>query len=201
VLAIASCSLVIAAAVAVQSAAAPLQVGIVFVGGRVSPAASSAIEEAARIWAPYGVSVRRAGTVAANYVLVRVRIADTPPPGMGDPRALGSIAFHDGAPDPDIALYESRLWEFICETPDSRAAQWPASYRELIVGRALGRALAHELGHFLLRMRGHSLTGLMRPAQSIADLTAEDRGPWFLTAPDRAALAAATRRFRCPDPR
>jgi hypothetical protein len=48
----------------------------------------------------------------------------------------------------------------------------PAAGRDQLLGRALGRVLAHELYHVLLRTRAHAREGLARPAQSSADLLA-----------------------------
>jgi hypothetical protein len=58
------------------------------------------------------------------------------------------------------------------------------------MGRVLGRALAHEIGHYLLRSPDHSVTGLMRAQHSIAELMAEDRGGFEAPSPGRAPQAA-----------
>jgi hypothetical protein len=50
----------------------------------------------------------------------------------------------------------------------------------------LGRLIAHELGHYLLGMRGHSRQGLMRPVVTSDDVMS--------TAGDRFALDAGQRR-------
>ncbi|HMD36376.1 MAG TPA: hypothetical protein VKH42_15475 [Vicinamibacterales bacterium] len=42
------------------------------------------------------------------------------------------------------------------------ANRMPIAERETYLGRAMGRALAHELGHYLLASKAHTLTGLMR---------------------------------------
>ena len=42
---------------------------------------------------------------------------------------------------------------------------WPETMREEIVGRVLGRVLAHEIGHYVLRSPQHAANGLMRPLQ------------------------------------
>jgi hypothetical protein len=47
-----------------------------------------------------------------------------------------------------------------------------ASQREQLLGRALGRVVAHELYHILLRTQDHGHSGLGRPEQSSADLLA-----------------------------
>jgi len=49
----------------------------------------------------------------------------------------------------------------------------PSYEREDLFGRALGRVLAHELYHILLRTTRHGTEGLARPAQSSADLLAD----------------------------
>ena len=54
----------------------------------------------------------------------------------------------------------------------------PPSQRDTYLGRALGRALAHELGHYLLASSSHARNGLMR-----ASLSAET-----LFGPGRATL-------------
>jgi hypothetical protein len=51
-----------------------------------------------------------------------------------------------------------------------------------------GRALAHEIGHFLLRSRHHSAAGLMRARQSAYDLVSVDRRGFTLTAEEEARL-------------
>jgi hypothetical protein len=43
-----------------------------------------------------------------------------------------------------------------------------------MLGRALGRVIAHELYHILLRSIDHGREGLARPAQSSTDLVAEE---------------------------
>jgi hypothetical protein len=41
---------------------------------------------------------------------------------------------------------------------------WPSSLADVITARALGRVLAHEIGHFLLGSPTHTRGGLMRAA-------------------------------------
>jgi hypothetical protein len=59
----------------------------------------------------------------------------------------------------------------------------------------LGRAVAHEIGHLLLRVRSHSRTGLMRGAWSHEELMRNRREDWRFSPGDRQKLqlgAAAT---------
>lgn len=52
----------------------------------------------------------------------------------------------------------------------------------------LGRALAHEIGHLLLREAGHSRTGLMRAVWTDGELTQNHRDDWVFTDTDRQRL-------------
>lgn len=49
------------------------------------------------------------------------------------------------------------------------------------VGRALGRVLAHEIGHVILSARGHQPRGLMRRVFLAPDLVAPQRHPYELS--------------------
>lgn len=188
--------LAIAAALAIVSACGSpviteaVHVDLDFGVGQSSAIASGALAEAAAVWLPYNVWLHRAPAPHERGFAVRVTIADRPPSNAPDPRAIGSIEFRDGVPTPQITLYQQRAWEVICALAGSTAEHWPVSYRDLVLGRVLGRALAHELGHYLLQSRQHSADGLMRPAQSIADLMAVNRARLFLTPEDIRALSA-----------
>ena len=52
----------------------------------------------------------------------------------------------------------------------------------------LGRALAHEIGHLLLGVRGHSRTGLMRAVWTDEELTRDRPEDWMFTSRDREKL-------------
>ena len=52
----------------------------------------------------------------------------------------------------------------------------------------LGRALAHEVGHLLLGVRGHTRTGLMRAVWTDEELTRDRPSDWMFTSGDRQKL-------------
>ena len=186
-LAIAASSVALVAACTALTPLTPVHLELDFAAA-MTPVASIALAEAARVWTPYQVSIRRDGHVSNDVVVVRVTIGNHAPTTGPDSRAVGSIQFQNGAPLPEITLFEQRAWELICAVAGATAEHWPTSYRELMVGRVLGRALAHELGHYLLQSRQHSATGLMRATQSIADLMADKGTNLFLTPDDLEAL-------------
>ena len=86
---------------------------------------------------------------------------------------LGAIGFSpEGEPgnvitidDEDLIRFSRHLGAITSPEPE-----WPSGKIEQVTGRVLGRVLAHELGHFLLRSPSHATSGLMRSAQSAPDL-------------------------------
>jgi hypothetical protein len=71
-------------------------------------------------------------------------------------------------------------------TPGLNTATFTA--QEILIGRALGRALAHELGHFFFRSKIHSLAGLMRSARPANEFFGLRRDGFQLT-PEQQATA------------
>ena len=135
-------------------------------------------EEAERAWMPLGVDIcwRDAQTPCAHAVItLYVRVAeDVPTADPATRRAIGWIGFSDTAgPGQFIVLSMRRATDLLgrAERAARRLSEFPGMVERLLP-RALGRALAHELGHYLLARRSHSPTGLMREAfrpEDVAD--------------------------------
>jgi hypothetical protein len=187
------------------SASPRLSVDLVFDGPPMpSRLEGSAMEEVTRIWAPYGVDVHvssptaagREGAVKLTVVLAELSGRRTATD------VLGSIRFLDDVPEPGIVMYPNEIHRLVStgRLYDRNEREWPAAFRHLILGRVLGRALAHEIGHFLLRSPHHSRVGLMRSEQALPDLVAPDRHLFVLSA-DEAARFASIARTDYSDPR
>ncbi len=54
--------------------------------------------------------------------------------------------------------------------------------RALRLGRMLGRAIAHEVGHYVNRSGVHTRRGLMRATHSVAALTGTSLAPFSMDA-------------------
>jgi hypothetical protein len=160
-------------------------VDVVFREPRLSPGLeAAAMKEVTRIWATYGVDVaalkagsrHRDGAVTLSVTIAGGLNGQT---GAG---TLGLIHFSDDVPDSEIVMYPDAIVALVSTMRfGSFDVFSPNAFRDLILGRALGRALAHEVGHFLLRSRVHSPAGLMRAFQPVAALVAPDRRDFGLS--------------------
>jgi hypothetical protein len=155
-------------------------------------------EAAERAWTALGVDIcwRDVQTPCGHArVTLYVRVAEDVP--TADPaarRSLGWIGFSDvEGPGPFIVLSLRRAMDLLgrAERAARRLADLPGMVERLLP-RALGRALAHELGHYLLARRAHSATGLMREAFRPEDLADQGEGQRMRLA-ERDARALALR--------
>lgn len=124
-----------------------------------------------------------------QVVLIETRRATITPEWQG---ALGAITFvPGGTPAPSITVFLTDLERFVAGARilDTPHGQWPPALRDQVFGRVLGRVLAHEIGHYLLRSPQHAADGLMRSWQLADGLVAPSRHRFTLTAPERARLA------------
>ena len=101
--------------------------------------------------------------------------------------ALGWIKFTPDGPDKSIHLSSARAEELLLETPGF--GNIAIVTRETLIGRALGRALSHELGHYLLKSKAHTPRGLMRAIWPSDEFFAIRRNGFELTAGERQAAA------------
>lgn len=170
--------------------------GVVFKKPGVGVAAIAA--EADAIWRTHGVSVRAISLldpvppeVVDVWVEVRLvsRLVRT---GAGAP-SLGEIVFRGGegfepvlvmaVDSVDESLKAATLW-------GRPLASWPESVANAARWRALGRVLAHELGHYLVGLPVHRSGGLMRKGFGGQALANPDRGDFELDAIDFLRLHA-----------
>lgn len=183
-----------------------LQLTIAFPPGRSLPplTLATAVAEADTLWSAYGVSIAAADDCSAPAVtpIIRVTLIASLPqvarrrfPARGrdayERRPLGAIAFDaDGEPSPFVSIFLGDILRLIAGARilGVREPDWPPILREQIVGRVVGRVLAHEIGHYLLRTRGHS-GGLMRPNHLAAMLVSPERRPFELAMADAAMVA------------
>jgi len=171
-----------------------LRIDLVFKGERLSAQLkTAALEEAAAIWAAYDIEIHEAtvadAAVGDGAVKLAVTIASRPVRNVAAD-ALGSIYFVDGFPTAAVVLYPNTIAALI--PPEMMLGpgvheRSPFSYDRML-GRVTGRALAHEIGHYLLRSRGHSPHGLMRAKPPMTEMIEMNRHGFTLADGDVSRL-------------
>ncbi|MGE3511056.1 MAG: hypothetical protein AB7N65_19465 [Vicinamibacterales bacterium] len=162
--------------------------------------------EVRAIWAPHLQVVTSSSPLAAaaGQLTVELRTADpvrleSSSPGPSA-QAIGWIEFVNGVPRPVVIVSPARARQLADAVVihGERVARLPASIRHHLSAVALGRAIAHELGHFLLRSLEHAPHGLMRAGLRPQDVVVVG-GSRFRLMPDEqrrltALLAAVPQR-------
>jgi hypothetical protein len=166
--------------------------------GAQPPAERTAmLQEADAIWGAHGVSIvavapEQAGPPAADArLVVALARASRPPAAPGRRERLGAIVFdHDNAPATTITIDVAAVAAIVARARLGGRPfdQWPPAGRDALVGRALGRVLAHEIGHYLLASRVHTSAGLMRAAFDGDELVRPGRGGFGMAARDLPRL-------------
>jgi hypothetical protein len=144
-------------------------------------------EEAESLWTPYGVrlnwvdpgeSDERADGFSVQAALNR-RIDGPRQPEWASVLGRTSVRLEPLERGPIVLSFDAteKLLDF-------RKITGPSSVRivrDQEMARALGRVLAHEIGHVLLAAPYHDAVGLMRPSFNPGDLAARPRQPFRLT--------------------
>jgi hypothetical protein len=185
-----------------------LHVALVLPAGAGLPplALATALAEAAAIWAPYGVAVDAAGHCAATAPgteVLRVEIVTAPSTrGAADRPPLGAIVFDGGgAAAPAITVLLGDIDRFVstAHVLGFDRTLWPPLLRERALGRATGRVIAHEIGHYLLQTTQHDAAGLMRAMHSADDFVEPTRAGFALSKAAAARFARLRAQARLED--
>ena len=159
----------------------------------------AAIEEAAAVWSPYNVVVDQALPCASapeEATVITVAMRASSAVAARDRRGpLGAIDFDDdGTPDRLVTVYFDllrRLMTYVRSGP-APEDQWPSAMRDHVLGRGMGRVIAHEIGHYLLGAHSHRSFGLMRALQHTDELFAVPRAGFRLSDTDVRRLARSS---------
>jgi hypothetical protein len=171
----------------------PLVIDVI-VASDISPSLiARVLAEAGEIWRAAGLTIiwKQDGRVSSALRVTighwgnRVKRDETLLP-------LGWIVFDDdGAPEHAIYVSYTNAMALMDQSRGTTGAseKMPRAERETLLGRAMGRALAHELGHYLLASKEHSVKGLMRAKRTAAEFFSIDKSRFHLDAGQRAAIA------------
>ena len=177
------------AAVAASSAALPVDRPVVRVVVRTEGALAvdrrrltEIVRTARDIWRPYAdIAFDFASAETASPGLLQLLITDRVSP-VSEGASLGWIEFVDGRPSNVISVSTTAAAALL------KASRWsglPKNVQWVFLERALARAIAHELGHYLLASRQHTAQGLMRGQLTPDDIMQPRRSSYRL---DRAQV-------------
>jgi hypothetical protein len=175
----------------------------------------SLTQETSAIWEPHGVALRWITSPVERFLpnahhTVVVLGDDCPPaharPPAGGRRALlrlGAVVFLEGRVVPEntlvLSLDATRRLVEEARWGDQPVASWPPAVRAELVGRAFGRVLAHEIGHYLIAWRAHTPEGLMRKDFDAGSLIDPDRRDFELSPMLAPRLRARLAQLSPPD--
>ena len=125
--------------------------------------------------------------------MLRVQIGHERRPG-GDYRLpLGWIVFDDPkTPEQEIYLSYANALRLLDNSGGivGPTKSMPQLQRETMLSRALGRALAHEIGHYLLASKVHTPKGLMMAVHTAAELFGVERVDFKLAPVEQQQMIA-----------
>jgi len=142
-----------------------LTIAVHMTHGMSNAIAKDALREASAIWKLGGVTLDWHATSeppgGGGQSTVNVTFDDAPGSVAGQDVPLGWVTL-DAAGVPEGTIFLSRKNALrLAETIDEYRER-PLKFKERLVARALGRALAHELGHYLTGSKEHTVSGLMK---------------------------------------
>jgi hypothetical protein len=205
--------MIIALALAAAGLAAPPLMVTVHAARGISPLmVKGALEEAAAIWRRPGVTLtwriddeaavvempgaprkpaRNDDCTLPFGLAVDVVIEDGPPTGENYLAPIGWIVFDENTPRPEIHLSHSNALEILVSAYGRGGVnQMTILQRRTYMSRALGRALAHEVGHYLLGSKQHTTRGLMKARQTASDMFGLDRSRLDVTIAEQSVAIA-----------
>jgi hypothetical protein len=170
----------------------PIIVGVRVAPHIPSPIVSRLLAEAGDIWRPNGVAFvwlfepedgapDRPASDGERYPASTLRVSIGDEHGSSKNEAetpIGWIRFDGpGEPEPMIYLSYANASALLTESQAvvGRPDGMPKLERQLYMSRVLGRALAHELGHYLLASKAHTPRGLMQAGRSAGEFFGRER--------------------------
>ncbi len=127
---------------------------------------------------------------------LRVTFGDAPGAAKGGQLPLGWIVFDDvTTPEQEIYVSYGNAMRLLRSARGvvGLLDQMTEVQKETLLGRAMGRALAHELGHYLLASKIHTPKGLMKASRTAFEFFAPEHGGFAIEAGQTQVLVARLR--------
>ena len=112
-------------------------------------------------------------------------------PARGPGMAIGWILFDPaGVPNRDIHLSFANAMELIQSVDGTVLSRMTIMEVRTLLARTLGRALAHELGHYFLASKEHAPSGLMKARRTASEFSGPSRSGFEIEPELRNRVAA-----------
>jgi hypothetical protein len=148
---------------------------------------AAARREAAALWRSAGIDLHTPGLNPAQTLRVVLLTSTRVPTRSPSTVPLGALQFVDGHPERQITVfYDAVKWIAVGSWRPFWALRPPAG-EDGLVGRVLGRVIAHEVGHYLSASTTHAARGLMQAEHSAAEFRGESRAPFRIEQAERFA--------------
>jgi hypothetical protein len=184
----------------------PMTVNVYAARGVSPHLVTETLNEARAVWNDVGITLAWRVVVdsepqytAAPHVVIADETAQSP---HSNQTPIGWVRFkHPDDPDQEIHISRRNGMKLLRSYAGlgRPVDRMPPAEVEATLGRVLGRALAHELGHFLLRSGTHTRGGLMRGNHTIREFVALGRRGFEVDSAQRAAVAARIREMTGAD--
>ena len=152
-----------------------------------------ALDETDSIWRAAGVEfVWRRGPGPHPPAALTVVIGHDARPVREGAVALGWIYFDEMTPGQRLYISYANVLQLMRESSGVTGPQdrMPIFEREVLMARAMGRALAHELGHYFLASKEHTKKGLMKAHRTAAEFFGPDERAFKLDGAQRSLITA-----------
>jgi len=152
-----------------------------------------ALNETNSIWRAVGVEfVWRRGPGPHPPAALTVVIGHELRPVREGALALGWIFFDASTPGQRLYISYANVLQLMRESAGVTGPQdrMPIFEREVLLSRAMGRALAHELGHYFLASKEHTKNGLMKAHRTAVEFFGPDERPFKLDGAQRSLITA-----------
>ena len=161
----------------------------------------NAMHEVAKIFAPCGIRLRFQISPDVPVYDPTVTVVLQPRPARFVVRGCSRNRHdhrlgHTSLRARRITLWSEQIARAVDGDWDRREVPNVTNINGTVYARALGRVLAHELGHLFLRLSGHRDDGLMRPSFSHRSLTARGNRAFRLSDKDLKKMRAALERAK-----
>jgi hypothetical protein len=162
------------------------------------------LDEADAIWRGTGVTflwqrpahdasaARRAAASPFGPATLRLVIGDDAGVARDGGLALGWIVFEDQRPEQEIYVSYANARTLLRQSNGvvGHVDSMPQLHREILLARAMGRALAHEIGHYLSGTKTHSSRGLMTAVHTAAELFGQERQRFAIALAEQQRIVA-----------